>query len=70
MQRGIFVKDHPYIIPVQFGQIRPSSFRREDFLKSANQNLELALAAMLFIQPERKEVFLWRTLYIIPVKFG
>ena len=31
MKIGMFVKDHPYIITTQFGQIQPSSFRGDDF---------------------------------------
>ena len=54
---GIFVQDHPYIIPNKFGWILLWSFIGKDFWKSANQNLELALVAILFIQPKQKEIF-------------
>jgi hypothetical protein len=34
------------MLPAKFGSIWPSSFREEDFFKSANQKQELPMVAM------------------------
>ena len=41
-----FIEDMPYMLPTKFRFIWPSSFRGEDFFKSANQKQELPMAAM------------------------
>ena len=54
-----FVKDHPYIIPVKFGQIRPSSFREDFFLISQSKSRIVPGGHVVY--STRKEEFLWTT---------
>ena len=51
------------MLPTKFRFIWPSSFREEDFKKSANQKQELPMAAMFVIGLGQKEQSLERTFY-------
>jgi hypothetical protein len=41
-----FIEDLPLMFPTKFWIIWPSSYRREEFLKSANQKQESPVVAM------------------------
>ena len=57
------------MLPTKFRVIWPSSFRGEDFLKSANQKQELPMAAMLVNGSGQNEHSLERTIHrcFIPI---
>jgi hypothetical protein len=51
------------MLPTKFRFIRPSDFRGEDFLKSANQKQELPMVAMFVNGSEQNEQSLERTFH-------
>jgi hypothetical protein len=51
------------MLPTKFRFIWPSGFRREEFLKSANQKQESPVAAMLVNGSRRNEQSLQRTFH-------
>ena len=53
--KAIATEDCPQIFPSKFRYIWPNSFRREEFLKSANQKQESPVAAMFVKGLGRKE---------------
>ena len=55
------IEDCPQMLPTKFRFIQPSGFRREEFLKSANQKQVLPVAAMFVNGSGRNEQSLQRT---------
>ena len=51
------------MLPTKFRFIWPSSFRGQDFKKSANQKQELPVAAMFVNRSGRNEQSSWRTFH-------